>query len=85
MHFQKEFYPHKYLNNNDFPLLLFGFIRMKVDTTTFKPGCCDVVHYKVIKKNYVKTTYAAKSSFRLDFNKTRNLINTFRVQNSLAN
>ena len=65
MHFQKEFYPHKYLNNNDFPLLLFGFIRMKVDTTTFKPGCCDVVHYKVIKKITSKQPMQPRVHFAL--------------------
>ena len=84
MQLKKKSTNKKYLNSNDFPLLLFGFIRMKVDTTNFLPGCCDVIHYKAIKNN-VKTTYAAKSSLRLDLNKTRNLTNTLRVQNYSAN
>ena len=48
--FKKNSTHKKYLNNNDFPLLSFGFIRMKVGITTFLPGCCDVVPYKVIRK-----------------------------------
>ena len=51
MHFQNEFYPQKNeYYDSDFPLLLFGFIQMKVDTTHFLKGCYDVVHYSVLRK-----------------------------------
>ena len=40
----------KCLNNNDFPLSLIDFIRMKVNTTLFLPGCYDVVQYSVLRK-----------------------------------
>ena len=57
---------------------------MKVDTTFY----CQVVmmsYTKAYQQNDVKATCAAKSSLRLDFNKTRNPSNTLRVQNYLAN
>ena len=40
----------KYLDDKGFPLLLFGFIRMKVDTNLFLPGCYYVVHYSILRK-----------------------------------
>ena len=58
---------------------------MKVDSTLF---FCKVVmtSYTIgYEENDFKTTCAAKSSLRLDLNKTRNLTNEFRVQNYLAN
>ena len=57
---------------------------MKADTTFF----CPVVKtsYTIAdQENDVKATCAAKTSMRVDLNKTRNLTNTLRVKNSLAN
>ena len=35
MHFKKNSTFKKYLNDNDFLILIFGFIRMEVDKTLF--------------------------------------------------
>ena len=50
MHFSENYTHKKYLNDNDCPILLFGFIEMKVGITLFLPGCYDVVHYSVLRK-----------------------------------
>ena len=56
MQFQKEFYPtppkkkqKKNQNDNSFPLLSFGFIQMKVDTTLILPGCYEFERYSVLR------------------------------------